>query len=131
MCNLLYTSLRSASTDRTQIQCVTTVLLGGGLENRRHWAQQASGQFAGNRGRIKGEKRAHPARLAAGLADDARAHPSRQRLRLQSRALPASSPARQARPVSPCSEEIQLRFPVRLPCAAPCSCRDSYLSAAL
>jgi len=75
------------SASGSEISFVKIALLGGGLENGRHWAQQANGQFAGNRGRIKGEKRAHPARLAAGLADDARAHPSRQRLRLQSRAL--------------------------------------------
>src|SRR5260221_11863472 len=96
----------SASGSETSF--VKIALLGGGLENRRHWAQQANGQFAGNRGRVKGEKRAHPARLAAGLADDVRAHPSRQRLLLQSPSRPVSSPARLAPPVSLCSVEIQL-----------------------
>src|SRR5258708_40302425 len=98
---------------------VTTVLHGRGLENRRHWAQQASGQFAGNRGRIKGEKRAHPARLAAGLRDDARAHPPRHRFALQPPALPASAPACEAPPGSSCPEDTELRLSVTLPCPPP------------
>ena len=32
-------SLLSTPADHTQIQSVTTVLLGGGLENRRHWVE--------------------------------------------------------------------------------------------